>query len=299
MNARGGGAMQARDEKFDAFLARAVHGFAQKQLGPMTALSIPMFEETGLVKALFTTRRYGDRTDLKLSIARMGATEEIVDNFLKAFDCAGLDPHDTLIANAQHGTDVLYATAAQRGWGLFHRYTEADPAFDGMVSNDESVALVATHADCTPVYLLDPVRRAIGLCHAGWRSTVGGMVTRLIEAMQTRFDTWPADLLAAIGPHIGPCCFEVDPPVGQAFAEAFPAAGCVLPGHKPGKQQLDLTRASAYQLYQAGVRGENITVCDSCTCCEDALFFSYRRDGKACGAMASFLQLSKAERGNA
>lgn len=293
MNAKGGGAMRPTDERFTAFLAQAAHGFEQKQLGPMTALSIPMFERTGLVKALFTTRRYGDRTDLKLSIARMGATDEIVDNFLKAFDCAGLAPRDTLIANAQHGTCVLHATAAQRGWGLFHRYTEEDPAFDGMVTNEESVALVATHADCTPVYLLDPVHRAIGLCHAGWRSTVGGMVTHMIQAMQTHFDTRPADLLAAIGPHIGPCCFEVDPPVGQAFAEAFPKADCVLPGKKPGKQQLDLTRASAYQLYQAGVRGEFLTVSDNCTCCEKALFFSYRRDGKACGAMASLLQLKQ------
>ena len=74
-------------------------------------------------------------------------------------------------------------------------------------------------------------------------------ISNLILAMQQHFHTNPADLLAAIGPHIGPCCFEVDPPVGTAFAEAFPKADCVLPGKKPGKQQLDLTRASAYQLY--------------------------------------------------
>ena len=206
----------------------------------MTALSIPMFAQTGLVRAWFTTRRYGQRDDLKLSIARMGATDEIVDNFLKAFDCAGIDPQDTVIANAQHGTDVLPADETHRGWGLFHLYTENDPGFDGMVTDRRSVALVATHADCTPVYLLDPVHHAIGLCHAGWRSTVGGMVTNLIDAMTAMYQTRPQDLLAAIGPHIGSCCFEVDPPVGKAFADAFPKAGCVLPGQKPGKQQLDL-----------------------------------------------------------
>ena len=283
--------MHQTDHAFDAFLQKTAHGFTAQQLGPMTALSIPMFAQTGLVRAWFTTRRYGQRDDLKLSIARMGATDEIVDNFLKAFDCAGIDPQDTVIANAQHGTDVLPADETHRGWGLFHLYTENDPGFDGMVTDRRSVALVATHADCTPVYLLDPVHHAIGLCHAGWRSTVGGMVTNLIDAMTAMYQTRPQDLLAAIGPHIGSCCFEVDPPVGKAFADAFPKAGCVLPGQKPGNQQLDLTRASAYQMYRAGLFGENLTISDECTCCNGDLFFSYRRDGKACGAMASFLQL--------
>lgn len=280
-----------KDPHFESFLQKAVHGFPVRQLGAMTVLTIPMFENTGLVKAYFTTRRYAGRADLKLSIARMGAIDEIVDNFKKAFACAGIAAEDTIIANAKHGTDVYPAGDAQRGWGLFHLYTEEDPGFDGMVTDNKRVALVATHADCTPVYLLDPVHRAIGLCHAGWRSTVGGMVTNLILAMQQHFHTNPADLLAAIGPHIGPCCFEVDPPVGTAFAEAFPKADCVLPGKKPGKQQLDLTRASAYQLYSAWVNGAHLTISDDCTCCNRELFFSYRRDGKVCGAMASFLQL--------
>lgn len=283
--------MQKTETAFETFLQKAQHGFPVQKLGEMTALTIPMFVQTGLVKAWFTTRRYEERNDLKLSIARMGATDEIVDNFLKAFKCAGIGAEDTVIANAKHGTDVLPCGKEHRGWGLFHLYTEEDPGFDGMVTNEKQVALVATHADCTPVYLLDPVHHAIGLCHAGWRSTVGGMVTNLIDAMVAMYQTQPQDLLAAIGPHIGPCCFEVDPPVGQAFAEAFPTAGCVLPGKKPGKLQLDLTRASAYQMYQAGLRGENLTISDECTCCNDDLFFSYRRDGKACGAMASFLQL--------
>ena len=195
--------MHQTDHAFDAFLQKTAHGFTAQQLGPMTALSIPMFAQTGLVRAWFTTRRYGQRDDLKLSIARMGATDEIVDNFLKAFDCAGIDPQDTVIANAQHGTDVLPADETHRGWGLFHLYTENDPGFDGMVTDRRSVALVATHADCTPVYLLDPVHHAIGLCHAGWRSTVGGMVTNLIDAMTAMYQTRPQDLLAAIGPHIG------------------------------------------------------------------------------------------------
>ena len=79
--------MHQTDHAFDAFLQKTAHGFTAQQLGPMTALSIPMFAQTGLVRAWFTTRRYGQRDDLKLSIARMGATDEIVDNFLKAFDC--------------------------------------------------------------------------------------------------------------------------------------------------------------------------------------------------------------------
>ena len=132
---QGGAALHQTDHAFEAFLQKTAHGFTAQQLGPMTALSIPMFAQTGLVRAWFTTRRYGQRDDLKLSIARMGATDEIVDNFLKAFDCAGIDPQDTVIANAQHGTDVLPADETHRGWGLFHLYTENDPGFDGMVTD--------------------------------------------------------------------------------------------------------------------------------------------------------------------
>ena len=89
---------------------------------------------------------------------------------------------------------------------------------DGLLTDEPGVTLVTYYADCVPLYFLDPVHRAIGLAHAGWRGTVAGMGIKMVEAMAHKFGSRPEELLAAIGPSIGPCCYEVDQPVADAFA---------------------------------------------------------------------------------
>ena len=118
------------------------------------------------------------------------------------------------------------------------------------------------YADCVPLYFLDPVHRAIGLAHAGWRGTVAGMGIKMAEAMAHKFGSRPEELLAAIGPSIGPCCYEVDQPVADAFAARTDwKPECFLRDCGDGKYMLNLWEANRRALLRAGLLEAHISVC--------------------------------------
>jgi YfiH family protein len=130
------------------------------------------------------------------------------------------------------------------------------------------------------VIAADPERHVLALAHAGWRGTVAGLLGHLVEVLVSRFGVRPERLRAAIGPSIGPCCYEVDEPVVGPLRQAFPAdwQRWTRPAG-PGKWWLDLWQANTDQLVAAGVRPEAIRNARLCTACRRDLFFSYRRDG--------------------
>lgn len=286
--------------------------FAQYMLGTATGLCYreksgigfwqsTLLDQTGLVRHGFTTRKggisQGTYASMNLSLTRTRAIEETKQNYALAAHALGIDVNDTVLVNGVHGVGVRQVTHQNRGDGLINDYTKDSEPFDGMVTNEAGVALVTIHADCTPLFIVDTRRRAIGLCHAGWRGTVEGMATQIIHRMHTAFQSDAKDLVCMIGPHIGACCFEVHEDVAQRFEAAFAGFGGVRPAQAPGKYLVDLTLALAYQLFEAGVPAEQVNIAHLCTCCNETLFHSYRRDGKSGGAMASFLQLMDGARG--
>ena len=165
---------------------------------------------------------------------------------------------------------------------------------DGLLTDEPGVTLVTYYADCVPLYFLDPVHRAIGLAHAGWRGTVAGMGIKMAEAMAHKFGSRPEELLAAIGPSIGPCCYEVDQPVADAFAartdwqpESF------LRDCGNGKYMLNLWEANRRALLRAGLLEAHISVAELCTRCHADWLFSHRASGGKRGGMAAFLALKE------
>ena len=254
--------------------------------------------DTGMVRHGFTSRIGGisqaPYEGLNLSWNRTNSVEETRRNVAIACEAMEIDPDDLVVVNGVHGVNVHVVNAADRGWGYHYLYQgSGQPTFDGLVTNDPAVCLNTVHADCTPVFLLDPVKRAIGLCHSGWRGTVIGMARNTIAAMEQAYGTRPEDLIVAVGPNIGKCCFQVSQDVVDAIQAAYPRH---IQFYTPdagiaGKYHADLLRLTAYDLYQKGVRRENITIADLCTCCREDLFYSYRRGGPNRGAMNSFLQL--------
>ncbi len=175
---------------------------------------------------------------------------------------------------------------------------------DGVITRTPGLLLVVKTADCLPILIVDPKRRAVGAIHAGWRGTVQRIAEKGIGEMRRRFGSDPADLLVAIGPGIRRCCYTVGEEVRDQFASQFAYADALFeehraesdvvherypllfltaraPGHSdlPKKITLDLVEANRRQLLDAGVPAANTTALDFCTACRTDLFFSYRKEG--------------------
>ena len=168
---------------------------------------------------------------------------------------------------------------------------------DGMITDEPGVVLATFYADCVPLYFVDPVHRAIGLSHSGWRGTVNRMGKATIEAMQKEYGTNPKDLLCAIGPSICQDCYEVSKDVAEEFSKAFSGKEEEILKQKDNmkmcepKYQLDLWRANVIILTEAGVPEENIAVTNICTCCNPKLLFSHRASQGKRGNLAAFMCL--------
>lgn len=177
------------------------------------------------------------------------------------------------------------------------------PKGDALATRSPNLLLAIQTADCIPILLVDPGHRAVAAIHAGWRGTLARIASKTLGRMQMEFSTRPADLLAAIGPGIGQCCYEVGPDVVKEFGAQFPQARSwfegpfdllasgedpnplpwltmMPPGHEPPPPRchLDLKAANAALLIAAGVSPKNIFTSNLCTSCRTDLFFSYRRE---------------------
>lgn len=254
-------------------------------------LHVTPLEETGLVTAVFTTREggvsQGDCATLNLSFKRKDDPEAVRENYRRLCRELGL-PTERLAISAQvHADRVLIPRKEELGLPVIRQGDVREG--DSWICNQRGVILIRHHADCTPIYLLDPVRRVIGLAHAGWRGTVLGIAGKTVSAMEETYGSRPEDVLAVIGPSIGPCCFEVTQNVSEPMEAAFPGQGLIT--HCEGKMLADLWRCNELSLLQAGVRPEHLTVSRVCTVCRDDWFFSHRREQGKTGTMASLLML--------
>jgi len=174
-----------------------------------------------------------------------------------------------------HGLNVIEITKKFLGQ---YSLMEAD----GLITREANVPLTIRTADCLPIFLFDPVQRAIGLVHAGWKGTLQRIVSRTILQMQEKWGTAPADLKVALGPAIRSCCYEV----GEEFKKYFPdEIFC-----KEDRLHFDLPLANRRQLLQASVRENRIFDCGLCTCCNPR-FFSYRKEGESAGRMLSLMMI--------
>jgi YfiH family protein len=155
---------------------------------------------------------------------------------------------------------------------------------DALVSHTPGRIVGIKTADCVPILLADPATRAVASVHAGWRGTAANIIQRTVSAMSAQWQTRPEDIRAAIGPSIGPCCYEV----GEEVARHFGMHSLGMGGS--GKVHLDLPRENEKQLRAAGVR--DIWISGECTFCAAGRFFSWRREQERAGRMISFIGLT-------
>jgi YfiH family protein len=157
---------------------------------------------------------------------------------------------------------------------------------DALISNRPGIALAIRTADCLPILIADTRHRAIAAVHAGWRGTVQEIVRETLAAMETQFGTRPEDLIVAIGPGIGVCCYEVGPEVASQLASFFPERTDMS-----GQTRVDLAETIGRQLRRYGGSLGQIDPSGLCTYCLAGSFHSYRRDGEAAGRMVSSIQI--------
>lgn len=165
------------------------------------------------------------------------------------------------------------------------------PRADGIITAEVGIPLVMRFADCVPVFLYDPVRCVIGLAHAGWQGTIVGVGTAAVEAMHDTFGCCPGDIIAGIGPSIGPCCYEVGPEVVAQAQVIFGDVDQVIrfPSENGKGAHFDLWTANQHALREAGV--EQIEVANLCTACNTDEFFSHRAEKGRTGRFGALIVL--------
>jgi polyphenol oxidase len=237
---------------------------------------------------------------LNLGFTEWDARENVQEN-RKAFQSALAADAFSLVSLKQFHSDVVCG---------FSSAPKEPCSGDAAISNAPDLLLGIQTADCVPILLLDPKKRAIAAVHAGWRGTLQHIVEKTIGRMKMEFKSNPGDLLAAIGPAIGGCCYEVGTEVAAAFHSQFTNApdwfdelrtgdepnplqwlNQFPPGHQPPPKnvRLDLRKANRAQLLLAGLNSQNIFVSDLCTACRPDLLFSYRKQGSESGRMMSVI----------
>lgn len=265
------------------------HIFEEKTVDGVPYLAYPLLEKTGVVRHGFSTRLGGVSTGhcatMNISTTRGDDPAAVEENRRRIAKAIGVRAEDMTYTNQTHTTNVAVVEAKDRG----KRFMETD----GMVTNVPEICLVTFYADCVPLFFVDPVHRAIGLSHSGWRGTVGKMGKVTIERMREEYGTDPAQVVVAIGPSICQDCYEVSEDVIEKFRENFDKALWpeLFYEKADGKYQLNLWRANQAVLAEAGVPRENIAVTNLCTHCNPDILFSHRSTGTARGNLSAFLAL--------
>ncbi len=272
----------------------AYPGMRVSRTKEMEYLTFPAFEETGMVTHLVSTRlggvSTGDCASLNFSYVRDTDKAAVDENFRRMAEVFQTGPDAFVCSDQTHTTNVRLVTDQDRGKGVTRQRDYRD--VDGLVTDVPGLILSTFYADCVPLLFLDPVHRAIGCSHSGWRGTVGEMGKATVEAMGRYFGSRPEEILAAVGPSICRDCYEVGEEVAEAFRELFSGeAAEVLTEKGNGKYLLDLWKANEKVLFSAGILKEHLSMTDICTCCNPGYLFSHRASGGKRGNIGAFLML--------
>lgn len=241
----------------------------------------------GLVHGMFT--RLGGRSQSPWQSLNTGHTvgddpAAVETNHRAICEALGVEEEQLVSPHQVHGRSVVPVGPADCG--------QVIDCADALITDVPGVVLMLRFADCVPVWLYDPRARAAGLAHAGWRGTVAGVATAAVGAMRDSFGCQPCDLIAGIGPSIGPCCYEVGPDVAGAVERAFAGKPeAYLEPRGPDKWQLDLWAAIRQQLHEAGVA--QIEVARLCTACHTEEWFSHRAEHGRTGRMGALIALQE------
>ena len=228
----------------------------------------------------------GQLASLNLGVHRGDSYENVLKNYEILGNAVGFSPEQTVFTKQRHTDIIRVVDDSHCGEGLFR---DVPDVCDGQITDRPGVALVTFSADCTPILLFDPVRRAIGAVHAGWRGTAMGIAAKAVEAMVREYGCDPENIQAAIGPCIGKCCFETDWDVPQAMLDSLGPKALTAITQKGEKYHVDNKFCNALWLQRAGVGWLDIS--PDCTRCNPDRYWSHRAVGDARGSLAGIIML--------
>jgi polyphenol oxidase len=294
-------------------------GWALRTSSGLEILTAKLFDSVPWILHGFSTRRAGVSRINGLAALNLGFTDwdsrGNVERNRSSFVGAIMAANSAAKSNANGAAPQRLVTLRQIHSDIVHVFPRAPVKVaqaDAALSRRSGLLLAVQTADCVPILLADVRRHVVAAVHAGWRGTLARIVMKTLGRMRAEFGTKPGDVIAALGPAIGQCCYEVGPEVAQVFSGQFseakewfegrfdrlatgeepnplPWLTMMPPGHEPPPERvrLDLRAANRWQLVDAGVRLRNIAVSTLCTGCRSDLFFSYRKEGAATGRMMS------------
>lgn len=219
-------------------------------------LQFEEFNNLGFVKHLFTTRIGWSKKEHK---------EQLSNIF-------NIDLDRIINVKQVHKTDILVIDS-------LHKLSieTGSMEYDGLITHLSNVLLTTYHADCVPIYFVDRKNKIIGIAHGGWKGTFGNISAKMIDAMMRFYNSKKEDILVAIGPSIGPCCYEVGKDVSELFIDRYRDFNDIIT-NRDGKIYLDLWKVNFLQLKEKGIPKENIILSNICTSCNVGKLYSYRKE---------------------
>ena len=217
--------------------------------------------------------------------------EALRENYRRFFAAMGLDETRAVLSQQTHTANIRRVTERDAGKGLTRPRDYTD--VDALITDVPGLPLTVFSADCGTVLLYDPVRQAVGAVHAGWRGCAAGIVEKTVRAMVEAYGSRPADLLAALGPCIGQCCFETDGDVPAAMRNALGQETEPFIQRRGAKFHVDLAGLNRLWLLRSGLLPEHIEISGICTACHPELFWSHRKMGDRRGVQAAVIALKE------
>ncbi|MDR1240814.1 MAG: peptidoglycan editing factor PgeF [Oscillospiraceae bacterium] len=247
-------------------------------------LTFKELERFKFLKHAFSTRLGGVSEGYFKSMNLGRKTNDLAENVEKNYDsfCGSLDikKSDMIFSNQIHSDKIKIASYE----------IDDEDGFDGLITNKKGIVIATSHADCSPVYIVDPIKKAIGLAHAGWRGTIKNIAGKMILKMNEVFGCNPSDLVCGIGPGICKSCFEIDKEIADKFKE-FPFGNLVF-SKKIKKFNISISEANKQNLIIQGVKENNIFVSEICNkCCNYILFSKRASKGKGYGLNIAVMSL--------
>ena len=258
-------------------------------------LSLAGLEACG-ASFIFSTRLHGISSppfaSLNMAYTTADDPERIRTNRELFFRHLGEDARHAIYMQQTHGKDIAIASKADIGRGASD-YQSGFPATDGILTDCPGLMVCGCFADCVPVWLYDPFRRAGGVIHAGWKGTAQAIARAGVHAMVQHFNSQLEQIIVGIGPSIGPCCFFVDEATCSEILSSLPEEERegVVTGQSESGMYVNLWQINIRQLELAGVLSANIYLAGQCTCCEADLYHSFRRDKDNSGRMTAVFRM--------
>jgi hypothetical protein len=264
--------------------------FSFLKAGQIEYLQSSLLNECDFLIHAFCTRHGGvsqdDYKSLNMSFKEGDEDNHVLQNWGRLAGAFNISLEQFLVVNQVHKDDIFIVKPYG---GYFSSRAELD--YDAIMTDRVDLAICVKTADCVPVFIVDRVKKVIAAVHAGWRGSALGISAKAVRTLMENYGSQPQDILAAIGPSIGQCCYQVDAAVSDNFLQQEDNEKFLFAAKKSGKWLLDLACANRRQIINCGIPEENIDLSDLCTVCNQDKFFSHRGSGGVTGRQINFMMI--------